>query len=105
MTQVQARRSTMRPEDMQRVDRLSEEVRGRLYEIALIVSRTVGVQAPTGHVEKFVPREAVPLTGRHADADAGGGDWVEIGEVDGTEYCYGEIGGQAFAESPCGAAQ
>ncbi|MFD5797930.1 hypothetical protein ACFWIO_31275 [Streptomyces diastatochromogenes] len=100
MTEVLAGRSTMQPEDMQRVDRLSEEVRGRLHEIALIISRTVGNEPPKGRVGKFVPREAVQMVKKHANASRG--DWMEIGEVDGVEYCYGEIGGQAFAESPCG---
>jgi hypothetical protein len=81
--------------------RLSEEVRSRLFEIALIATRATGTDPIKGHVLNFVPREA----GRQADAgtDAGTSDWMELIEVDGFEACYGVINGHPFAESPCGA--
>jgi hypothetical protein len=87
-------------EDTYRLRRLSEEVRGRLFEIALILSRTTAnVAIPKDGVVKFMPRQANP--------GAAGGDWVEVivtddGHGNPVEACYGEIGGQAFAESPCG---
>lgn len=85
----------------QRLSRLSEEVRGRLAEIALITARAAGVDLPDSGIVKFAPR---PIA---HEADAGAGDWMEIIEVpadDGHVYtaCYGVIGGHAFAESPCG---
>lgn len=88
----------MNDEDAARLARLSEEVRSRLAEIAMITSRVAGVDTPTGHVVKFVTREA----GFKKNAQAADGDWMEIGEVDGFEFCYGVIDGHPFAESPCG---
>jgi hypothetical protein len=81
--------------DAQRLQGLSQEVRSRLREIAQIAARPVGVQLHDNTLIKFEPRDA----GSTVDS----GDWVEIIVVDGHEVCYGEIGGQPFAESPCGA--
>jgi|GEM_PF-4263663 len=83
-------------DDAERLQRLSQEVRNRLREIAQIAARPVGVQLDDDMLIKFEPRDA----GSTVDS----GDWVEIIVVDGHEVCYGEIGGQPFAESPCGAA-
>jgi hypothetical protein len=91
----------MQTDDAQRIVRLSEEIRGRLQEIGMIVNRTAGVDSPKGHVARFVARDAgLRLETR---TDAGADDWVEIIEVDGVEACYGVIDGRPFAESPCGA--
>jgi hypothetical protein len=91
----------MQTDDAQRIVRLSEEIRGRLQEIGMIVNRTAGVESPKGHVARFIARDAglrlEPSEGAGAD------DWVEIIEVDGVESCYGVSGGRPFAESPCGA--
>jgi hypothetical protein len=87
-------------EDAYRLRRLSEEVRGRLFEIALILSRTTAnVAIPKDGVVKFIPRQA--------SGDAGAGDWIDIivtddGHGNPVEACYGVSGGVAFAESPCG---
>jgi hypothetical protein len=94
-------RHGLQPEVAQRVARLSEEIRGRLVELAIITARATGVDAPKGSAVKFAPRAV------EQEANAGAGDWMEIIEVeadDGQVYtaCYGVIGGQAFAESPCG---
>lgn len=89
-------RAELSDEDAQRLRRLSEEVRGRLLEVALIVTRNLGLPMRPNSLVSFVPRETDPTE------DAGAGDWMEIGEVDGVEYCYGSIGGHSFAESPCG---
>ena len=100
MVDGNANRHEMREEDVQRMLRLLEEVRSRLMEMALIATRTAGKQLSDSAVLKFVPHSAV----RAMDADAGGGDWVEIGDADdGSSVCYGVINGVAFAESPCGA--
>lgn len=87
------------PEDAARLDRLSEEVRGRLAEIGMILSRVSGNAPGGGAVIGFVPREA-----KKAKVEAAAsGDWVEIVDIEpNTNYCYGEIGGEKFAESPCG---
>jgi hypothetical protein len=90
-------RYELEPEDAQRMRRLSEEIRSRLLEMALITARTVGIELRGSAAIKFVPRKTA------READAGAGDWMEIDEVDGFEVCYGVIGGKAFAESPCGA--
>jgi hypothetical protein len=97
MAESSSNRYQLEPDDAQRMRRLTEEVRSRLLEIALITARTTGVELRGSAHFKFIPLTA----GRQADAAAG--DWVEIDEVDGVEYCYGVMGGHAFAESPCGA--
>lgn len=85
--------------DVQRLNRLSEEVRGRLVEIAMIAARLAEDRSfRSGTARNFVPREA----GR-TKANARSGDWMEVIDVDGHEVCYGSIGGKPFAESPCGA--
>jgi pyruvate formate-lyase activating enzyme-like uncharacterized protein len=91
----------LQQEDAQRMRRLSEEVRSRLLELALITGRTVGMEIPkTGNI-RFVPGKKTKAM------DASSGDWVEIIEVDvngrTVEACYGEKDGKPFAESPCGA--
>ena len=91
----------LQPEDAQRMRRLSEEIRSRLLELALITARTVGMEIPKNANIQFVP-------GAKAKAmDASSGDWMEIIMVDvnggEVEACYGVIDGVPFAESPCGA--
>ena len=90
----------LQQEDAQRMRRLSEEVRSRLLELALIASRTVGMEIPKNGNIRFVPGKKTKAM------DASSGDWVEMIEVDvngGTvEACYGVIDGKPFAESPCG---
>lgn len=45
----------LRPEDRERMRRLSEEVRGRLTEMALITTRTLGVEMDADATVKFLP--------------------------------------------------
>lgn len=90
-------RYQMTEEDGHRMSRLSEEVRSRLLEMALITARTVGKQLGPDASPKFVPHA------RTDDAEKKKGDWIEIIDVDGEEACYGVIDGVPFAESPCGA--
>ncbi|MFI1394195.1 hypothetical protein [Streptomyces sp. NPDC020681] len=101
-TKAEARSPEVATEDIQRLTRLSEEIRSRLAEIALITARAAGAEPLKGPVHKYVSRDGARKPG--VRADAGSGDWVEIIDVDGFEACYGVIGGKAFAESPCGAA-
>lgn len=99
MAESNPNRHDVQPDDAQRLDRLSEEIRGRLQEIGLIVARVTGTEQSGGAVVKFVPREA-----KKAHVDAEDSDWVEIVDIEpDTNYCYGSIGGEKFAESPCGA--
>ena len=81
-------------EDRQRMRRLTEEVRGRLEEMALITARTLGVPLSPGSVRKFVPVAAA--------ADQAHVVHVEIiDNPDGTYGCYTEFDdGSAICE-PC----
>lgn len=97
-TTENANRYEMTPEDTQRMARLSEEVRSRLLEMALITARTAGLDLGANAVIKFVPHRRRSDDPKVKAED----DWMELIEVDGVEACYGVIGGQAFAESPCG---
>ncbi len=45
-------------EDLARVRRLTEEVKGRLYEIGLVMGRTLGRDITPGTVVKYEPRES-----------------------------------------------
>jgi hypothetical protein len=89
---------TITVEDVNRLRRLSEEIRGRLVEVALIVAHNNALALKDTTNIKFTPPKVLNKV-----RDASGGDWIEIGEVVGNEYCYGVIGGRPFAESPCGA--
>ena len=44
-------------EDLARVRRLTEEVKGRLYEVGLILGRTLGEEIPAGTIIKYEPRD------------------------------------------------
>jgi hypothetical protein len=92
-------RHDLSPDDAERLNRLSEEVRGRLFETALILGRVTRQGEGRGNaVTRFVPRARM-----HDEKKKAEGDWIEIIDVDGEEACYGVIDGQPFAESPCGA--
>ncbi len=86
-------------EDVERLDRLSEEVRGRLAEIGMIVARIAGDGRGASAVVSFVPREAQRVA---VEAAAPGGDWMEIVDTPTGNYCYGSIGGHNFMDCPCG---
>ena len=81
-------------EDRQRMRRLSEEVRARLEEMALITARTLGTSLDVRAVRKFVP---VPSPSDEAHVVH-----VEIiDNPDGTHGCYTEFDdGSAICE-PC----
>ena len=85
-------------EDAQRLNRLSEEVNGRLTEIALIISRITGESYTGGPIRNFVPRQPHAET----DTEAATSDWLEIVEIlPGLECCYGSIGGETVLACPC----
>jgi hypothetical protein len=55
MSAYQADAKELQPEDREKMRRLSEEVQGRLAEMALITTRTLGVEMEKDAVVKFVP--------------------------------------------------
>jgi hypothetical protein len=55
MSVGQADRTELRADDRERMQRLSEEVRGRLMEMALITTRTLGIELDRDAVVKFLP--------------------------------------------------
>lgn len=81
-------------EDRQRMRRLSEEVRGRLEEMALITARALGVPLANDAVRKFVPVD----TG----TDEAHVVHVEIiDNPDGTHGCYTEFDDGSAVCEPC----
>lgn len=96
-TKAQSGRIKPSKEDGERLRRLSEEVRGRLCEIALILTHSGGRPLPhDGSLQFGSSKRPVPAMG-------GSGDWMEIvvGK-DGEEACYGVFNGEPFYENPCG---
>jgi len=92
-----AARVKLSDEDGHRLRRLSEEVRGRLAEIALILTHSGGKPLPIdGSIQFGSAKRPMP-------AMRASGDWMEITVgKDFEEACYGVIGGEPFYESPCG---
>ena len=84
------------PEDAARIARLSEEIQGRLAELALVFGRVTGEQATVGAITGYSPAEA-----GHSQADSPD-NTMEIFEFLGIDGCYGSIGGVPFFEWPCG---
>jgi len=78
--------------------RLSEEVRGRLEEMAQITARVQGLKLDDQAVRKFVPRV------ERATMDAAVLTDVEIVDLpDGTNCCILTFDdGREFCECPCG---
>jgi hypothetical protein len=87
------------PDDAQRLNRLSEEVNGRLTELALIIARITGEAYTGGPIQSFVPRQPASGSGT---VELASSDWLEIVEIlPGFECCYGSIGGQTVLSCPC----
>jgi hypothetical protein len=88
-------RQEVSPEDGERLNRLSEEVRGRLTEMALIVGRVAGNDSfSKGELGKFVPREGVKVPGGSKESS----DWMEILDYGPLHGSYGHIGGHWFVK-------
>jgi hypothetical protein len=94
-------RAQFSPVDAEKLARLTEEIRGRLEEIAHITARTLGKRLDKGAVRKFVPHEPA------ADSPT----VVEVEILDeflgpGTAPCCLVVlsDGDWFVECPCGAA-
>jgi hypothetical protein len=81
-------------EDHKRMRRLSEEVRGRLEEMALITARVLGITLSADAVRKFAP--AGPTAERAEVVH------VEIiDNPDGTHGCYTEFSDGSAKCEPC----
>ncbi len=66
MTESAPKRIELEADDRRRVQRLTEEVQGRLEEIGLIAARAHGIRLDEGAVRKFVPhRSQAPGRARH----------------------------------------
>ena len=58
MTESAPKRIELEADDRRRVQRLTEEVQGRLEEIGLIAARAHGIRLDEGAVRKFVPHRS-----------------------------------------------
>jgi hypothetical protein len=96
MTDTLRKRNALAPADRERMQRLSEEVRGRLQEMALITARTLGVAFDKDTAVKFVPVEV------KAANELGVAMNIEIICGPGGCGCYVDPPG--ICEFPCGAA-
>ena len=82
------------------MNRLSEEVNGRLTELALIIARITGEAYTGGPIQSFVPRQPASASG--VAEVAATSDWLEIVEIlPGFNCCYGSIGGETVLSCPC----
>ncbi|MEP7021641.1 MAG: hypothetical protein ABI808_13395 [Pseudonocardiales bacterium] len=88
------KRVTLSDEDRGRMQRLSEEVQGRLREMGLIMTRSLELGDRSDAVLKFLPMERA--------ADQGGGTTIEI--VCTPEGCGCYVDPPGLCEFPCGAA-
>lgn len=101
MAKTSPQKVNLTPQDRERMQRLSEEIQGRLEEMGLIMSRTLGVNFGRDALLKFAPSRA---EGQAADASPQRSP-IHIEIVcapDGTCGCYVDPPG--FCEFPCGAA-
>lgn len=97
MTDTVRKSVPLRTEDRERMQRLSEEVRGRLQEMALITARTLDLELAGDSVVKFLPIKA-----EAAGAGTSGGTYIEIICTPAGCGCYVDPPG--ICEFPCGAA-
>jgi hypothetical protein len=78
------KRVELAPDDAVRMRRLTEEVSGRLHEMALIFGRTVGVPIGPDVVPRFAPRQRT----KEIDLPPVDSDIEIIMLPDGTSCCY-----------------
>lgn len=98
MAAVTKKTVQLNPDDRQRMQRLSEEVRARLTEMSLIFGRAMEVDLGSDAVLKFIPEK---LDGTNPQAR--GGKHIEIiCAPDGSCGCWVDPPG--ICEYPCGAA-
>ena len=55
MSDTTRKQVELQPDDRERMQRLAEEVRGRLEEMALITGRTLGIDVGNDAIRKFAP--------------------------------------------------
>jgi hypothetical protein len=79
-------------EDLERVRRLTEEVKGRLYEVGLILGRTLDLNIAPGTVIKYEPRESAEQADQTIEV-------VIIALPDGTFCCTQDPPGECVC--PC----
>jgi hypothetical protein len=79
-------------EDLVRVRRLTEEVKGRLFEVGLIMARTLGQTITPGTVIKYDPRQSTDQPGQTVEV-------VVIALPDGTFCCTQDPPGECVC--PC----
>ncbi|MEV0537863.1 hypothetical protein [Kitasatospora sp. NPDC050463] len=96
MTDLATKQRTLAPSDQERMQRRSEEIRGRLHEMALIMGRTLEMNFESGTTLRFAPtrstRNAAATDVEIVCSPDGCGCWVMFD--DGTGLC----------EFPCGSA-
>jgi hypothetical protein len=99
MAETASTQQELRKDDAERLDRLTEEVQGRLEEMALIATRTLGIKLENDFVTKFVAR-----TAREASDDAGEVIYIEILDPpEGGSICVIHCpDGVSHIERPCG---
>ncbi len=103
MTDTVRQRAALRLEDRERMQRLSEEVRGRLQEMALITARTLGIDLDSDTVVKFVPLKVDRASlGQEPGLGEEPGQTIEI--VCGPAGCGCYVDPPGICEFPCGAA-
>jgi hypothetical protein len=97
MSEKDRKRFDVSPEDAARMIRLSEEVRARLEEMALIFTRTVGIPLTPDMVRKYSPH------GPGAAFHAAGADIELVCTSDGVCGCFDyRDGPNPRFEFPCG---
>lgn len=97
MSESKSPRVELRADDQERMQSLSEEVRSRLEEMALIIARNAGIELYSDAVRKFVP------VNRAENVECTETEIIDL--PDGTSGCYVECDdGSGFSEYPCGAA-
>ncbi|HZD73037.1 MAG TPA: hypothetical protein VE776_03985 [Actinomycetota bacterium] len=103
MTDTVRKRAALRAEDRERMQRLSEEVQGRIREMALITARTLGIDLAGDTVVKFAPVKADRASlGEGPGLGEEPGQTIEI--VCGPEGCGCYVDPPGICEFPCGAA-
>lgn len=85
-------RVALAPEDLARVRRLTEEVKARLYEVGLIMGRTLGQNIPPGTAVKYEPQQSADQRGQTIEV-------VIIALPDGTFCCTQDPPGECVC--PC----